>query len=271
MKVGKYNKVEEILDDEVVENDKVETLSEDSLETKIDSKETPSNSQLLGKKTEKLEDSKKTVKAKKTVKSKKTGEVIPKKKGKPRGGNSPVIGNNGYNVQPGDNTKFTLINKELFNLPNIDLKNAKEVGERLDEYFALYAKYDLKPTVAGMAYSLNCMSRNTLIAIAKDGVTGGSGYKTALPREVADIIKKAYFLMENNWESYMTSGKINPVTGIFLAKNNFGYVDKTETVLTPNTRPEEDYSIEDIKKRYDSSDFPKRLSSDSQNDSDDFE
>lgn len=68
--------------------------------------------------------------------------------------------------------------------------------------------------------------------------------------------------MENNWESYMMNGKINPVTGIFLAKNNFGYVDKTETVLTPNTKPEEEYSVEDIKKRYDSSDSIKQLSSD---------
>ena len=33
----------------------------------------------------------------------------------------------------------------------------------------------------------------------------------------------------------MTSGKINPVSGIFLGKNNFGYQDKQEYVVTPNT------------------------------------
>ena len=33
----------------------------------------------------------------------------------------------------------------------------------------------------------------------------------------------------------MSSGKINPVTGIFLAKNNFGYQDKQEYVLEPKT------------------------------------
>jgi hypothetical protein len=32
----------------------------------------------------------------------------------------------------------------------------------------------------------------------------------------------------------MTNGKINPVSGIFLGKNNFGYQDKQEYVLTPN-------------------------------------
>jgi hypothetical protein len=32
----------------------------------------------------------------------------------------------------------------------------------------------------------------------------------------------------------MQNGKINPVSGIFLGKNNFGYQDKQEYVLTPN-------------------------------------
>ena len=32
----------------------------------------------------------------------------------------------------------------------------------------------------------------------------------------------------------MQNGKINPVSGIFLMKNNFGYQDKSEVVLTPN-------------------------------------
>ena len=55
--------------------------------------------------------------------------------------------------------------------------------------------------------------------------------------------------MENMWENYMQNGKINPVSGIFLGKNNFGYQDKQEMVLTPNTNNEPDYNIDDIKKR----------------------
>ena len=52
------------------------------------------------------------------------------------------------------------------------------------------------------------------------------------------------------WENYMQNGKINPVSGIFLGKNNFGYQDKQEHVLTPNVRPDSDYSADDIRKRY---------------------
>lgn len=71
-----------------------------------------------------------------------------------------------------------------------------------------------------------------------------------LPEEVTVSIKKAYSLMENMWESYMNSGKINPVSGIFLGKNNFGYQDKQEMVLTPNQQQDSDYNEDDIRKRY---------------------
>lgn len=185
-----------------------------------------------------------------------------RKKCKPRGGNSPVIGMNGYNLQAGDNTKYMKVQIALFQMPDIDMNNPEEVAQRLSDYFQLYAEADMKPTVAGMALALNGMSRTTLRCIANDAPTGGSGYKTALPREVALVIKKAYRMMENLWETYMNSGKVNPVAGIFLGKNNYGYQDKTEYVLTPNTRDESDYSAEEIKQRYLNSPMGDRLSQD---------
>jgi len=57
-------------------------------------------------------------------------------------------------------------------------------------------------------------------------------------------------MLENMWETYMNSGKINPVSGIFLGKNNYGYQDKTEYVLTPNQQNDSDYDAEDIRQRY---------------------
>jgi hypothetical protein len=51
------------------------------------------------------------------------------------------------------------------------------------------------------------------------------------------------------WEHYMMNGKINPVSGIFLGKNNFGYQDKQEYVVTPNTK--NDYvDVETIEQKY---------------------
>lgn len=175
-------------------------------------------------------------------------EVTQVKKHGGGGKNSPVIGMNGYKLEPGDNTKFTMIGLELMRLPEIDIRNIDEVNQRLDDYFMLMGKRDVKPTVAGMAMALG-MHRRTLWAIANDAPTGGNGYPTALPAEVAHSIKRAYHMMELMWEEYMVHGKINPVTGIFLAKNNFGYQDKQEMVLTPNTS-DTVQSPQELEKRY---------------------
>lgn len=191
---------------------------------------------------------------------KKTEKDVQVIKKKPRGGNSPVIGDNGLMLEKGDNAKIMSINIALFNMQDIDMTNAQAVTGRLGEYFALYEQADLKPTVAGMAIALNGMSRQTLTAIAHDRVTGSTGYKSALPPEVTAIIKKAYKMMENMWETYMNSGKINPVSGIFLGKNNYGYQDKTEYVFTPNQQNDNDYSADEIRERYIASDQQKRLS-----------
>lgn len=176
-------------------------------------------------------------------------EEVKMIKKKPRGGNSPVIGNNGLMLNEGDNTKYLQQSMELMRLSTIDLHDPAAVNYRLEEYFGIMEKYDTKPTVAGMAMALG-MDRRTLWAIRNDQPTGGAGYKTALPLEVANSIKKAYLLMENLWENYMQNGKINPVSGIFLGKNNFGYKDKTEYVLTPNAQQDNDYDADSIRQRY---------------------
>ena len=176
------------------------------------------------------------------------GEQVVKAKGKPRGGNSPMIGDNGLMLQEGDNAKILGVNIKLFNMPKVDLHNPEAVAERLTEFFMLYAENDMKPTVAGMGMALG-LDRRRLWEI-KVGAQTTNRWIEDLPIEVKDSIKKAYSLMENLWESYMNSGKINPVSGIFLGKNNFGYQDKQEMVLTPNTQNESDFNEDDLRKRY---------------------
>ena len=180
---------------------------------------------------------------------------------KKRGNNSPVIGNNGITTESGDNTKYIAVSMELTDLPAIDLHDPKQVEDRIHDYFNIHMKYDMKPTVVGMAMALgNGITRQTLWAIKNDQPSGGAGYKTALPPEVADSIKKAYLLLENLWENYAQNGKMNPVTSIFLGKNNFGYSDKQEYVLTPNQQSDNDYDADAIRKRYIAADQQKRLS-----------
>ena len=173
-------------------------------------------------------------------------EIVAAEQKNGRGRNSPVIGDNGLMTQPGDNAKFLNVNIALMNMPSVDIMDADQVAKRINDYFVLYAENDMKPTVAGLAMALN-MDRRRLWEVKTGNFVNG---KTNLPTEVMDTIKKAYFLMENLWETYMNSGKINPVSGIFLGKNNFGYQDKTEYVLTPNQKTESDYDADEISKRY---------------------
>lgn len=184
--------------------------------------------------------------ATKKVDGTKDVQVIKKK---PRGGNSPVIGNNGLMLEDGDNNKFTSVSLQLLNMPSIDIRDEVAVQERLNEYFNLMAEKDMKPTIAGIAMALGT-TRQTLWAIKNNQPMGGNGNLPNMPPAVTDLIKKAYLLMENLWENYMVNGKINPVTGIFLGKNNYGYQDKTEYVLTPNSNQDNDYNAEDIRSRY---------------------
>ena len=171
-------------------------------------------------------------------------EAKPKKK--PRGKNigetlAPI-------TEPGDNAKYMSVSLQLFNMTAVDLHQPEMVQERLDEYFRIHMQADLKPTVAGMAMALG-IDRRRLWEI-RSGNFHTSTSLNDLPTLTTDSIKKAYDFMENLWENYMQNGKINPVSGIFLGKNNFGYQDKQEMVLTPNTHNDSDYSAEDIKKRY---------------------
>ena len=178
---------------------------------------------------------------------KKTDETKPKRKS--NGKNSPVIGDNGMMTEPGDNAKYLSVSMQLMKLPDIDLKNTEQVERRLEEYFAIHFENDLKPTVAGMGLALNGMDRRRLWEIRTGALKGGHT-EYDLPPSTVDTIKKAYKIMENLWENYMQNGKINPVSGIFLGKNNFGYTDKQEHVITPNTSSDSEYNAEDIKQRY---------------------
>ena len=181
-------------------------------------------------------------------------EIVKKK---PRGGNN-ILTDAALNVEAGDNTKYVMLGARLFNLPPIDLKDPEQVKDRLNEFFQIHAEADMKPTVSGMGMALG-LDRRRLWEI-KTGAKMGGTAEYNLPTMTLDSIKKAYNYMEILWENYMQNGKINPVSGIFLGKNNFGYQDKTEYVLTPNTNNDSDFSAEDIKKRYltassDSSDY----------------
>ena len=128
-------------------------------------------------------------------------------------------------TEPGDNRKYILHSLRLYDLPEIDLSNVEEVKDRIKQYFQICADDDMKPSVAGLALAMN-IDRRRLWELR----AGKMGKNPA----VSDTLKRTMQLLDLQMVDYMQNGKINPVSGIFLMKNNFGYADKQEVVLTPN-------------------------------------
>lgn len=162
---------------------------------------------------------------------------------------NPAMTGEALDIEPNDNVKYIMQSLKIANLPTIDLHDPVAVQNRINEYFTIIAKNGMKPTVAGLGNALNGMDRRRLWEIRTGSTSQGHNAGADLPFEVRDIIKRAYKIMEDLWENYMQNGKINPVSGIFLGKNNFGYQDKQEMVLTPNN-PESDFDAKDIADRY---------------------
>lgn len=155
-----------------------------------------------------------------------------------------TFGNNGLNLKPGDNSKYLSFALQNIAYPPINLQDSNAVMDRLNCYFNSCVDRDMKPTVAGMANSLN-VTRKDLWEIAK----GNHRPVAKFSSESADLIKKAYNLLEEMYENYMINGKVNPVAGIFMGKNHFGYQDKQEVVVTPNNPLGDEIDENEIKKR----------------------
>lgn len=140
--------------------------------------------------------------------------------------NRPDLANYGQEyVEPGDNSKYIRHALTNLNMPPIDISDPQQVSDRIDWYFNHCFESDMKPTVSGFCNSLG-ISRVTLMEWRR------GHYRESTHQA---LILRAYRIMEELWENYMLNGKVNPVSGIFLGKNQFdGYTDKQEVVVTPN-------------------------------------
>lgn len=157
-----------------------------------------------------------------------------------RGGKNNFPQMQPMDTQPGDNSKYLRHALTTLSLPPIDIANPLQVEDRLNWYFVHCADNDMKPTVNGMCNALG-IHRDTLH-------TWRTGEYRADSHQA--IVLKAYRLLEELWEDYMMNGKINPVSGIFISKNLFyGYSDKQELVVTPNTTVDS-VDIKQIEEKY---------------------
>lgn len=145
--------------------------------------------------------------------------------------NRPDLQQFGYELaEPGDNSKATMFIQALNKFDRVDLSDENAVKQRMDDFWQLCIDFDTKPQVSGMADVLG-LDRRRLWEITHDVPHRNLECSSA----TRDLIKKEYRKLEVLWEYYILNGKVNPVSAIFLGKNNFDYADKQEITLTPGS------------------------------------
>lgn len=153
--------------------------------------------------------------------------------------NSPVIGENRYNLQKGDSSRYLRHVLENRKARPIDINDPKQVEERITWYFNRCIEDDIQPAVTGLANALG-VHRDTINSW-KNGEYRGETH--------TDLIKRAYEVMMELWEINLRDGKVNPVAGIYLGKVLFGFVD--EQNITVQAKPlEQTQDIAVIEAKY---------------------
>lgn len=143
------------------------------------------------------------------------------------------------NTEPGDNARYLRFARASLSLPPIDISDPAQVEQRINDYFDFCELNDRKPNMIGMANWIG-VDRSTL----NTWKTGEYRNSTHSP-----VIKKAVNILEELWADYMQNGKINPASGIFLAKNLFQYRDEQQIVVTPNS-PLDSMTPDQVSDRY---------------------
>ena len=145
------------------------------------------------------------------------------------------------NAPPGENARRVRIARVLMSKPRFDLSSADSISERFLWYLGVCEEFDDRPTVEGFALA----SGYTRVWLWK--VLHGE--VKSVPAESINTLKRIWDMLNQMMTQYMVDGHLNPVTAIFLLKNNFGYRDQTETVVVKKD-PYESGDPEEIARRY---------------------
>lgn len=137
-------------------------------------------------------------------------------------------GNSPSTQTPRNNRDSIELVRELSRWPTIDPSDPEQLWNRFDEFCELCERHNSKILVSGLCMSFG-MSRNEVLDWSKGKRTR---LDNVLSPESADALKNILKSLEVSWECAMQNdGYRNPVTGIFLGKNNFGYKDESQTIV----------------------------------------
>lgn len=124
----------------------------------------------------------------------------------------------GVVIESGENARYLEHILKSFSMGRVDIDDVQAVEERAEQYFKSCLEDDMKPGVVGFCNYLG-ISRSHFVDITNGKIKCKS----------VDTMKKVKHILEEYMEACMQNGKVNPVSGIFLMKNNYAnYTDKQE-------------------------------------------
>ncbi len=169
-------------------------------------------------------------------------ELVTQKKLKGSGLSKRAYHYNGEDLTPtrSDMSRFIRQARESVELPEIDISDPEQVQNRINWYLDRCESNGLKPTILGLCNVLG-IDRKTLYRWSA-GIDRASTHQK--------MIVRYKNLLEELWEMEMLEGKINPVVGIFIGKNHFGYVDKQDIVVTPNNPFGDTTPVAELEEKY---------------------
>lgn len=144
-------------------------------------------------------------------------------------------------TEPGEISRMLKQAMTISHWPAIDTDDADQVAARIDQYHEFCYQNDIKPEMSSMALALG-VNRSTLWKWE-------NGVESNKPQAVRNTIKKGREINEILMVQLMQNGKINPVTGIFLLKNNHEFRDQQDVVITPNN-PMNNVDPEQARRKY---------------------
>lgn len=185
-----------------------------------------------------------------------------KRKMKPRGGNSPVIGDNGINLKDGDASKaaetimFIIRNDTYFGDTFSMIRTEQDLCDLAATPFNAESIESMKRRFVGFVGY--CMMKDvrfgnetayTAIGVTKDDVYNWEHGRSKTP-EHCEFIKKVKDFCRTYRELMGAAGLLNPVTLVWWQKNYDGLVDRQEVVLTPNNPLGAELTAQEISAKY---------------------
>lgn len=145
------------------------------------------------------------------------------------------------NPAEGENRAYLTHSLTIAKLPKINTKDAEAVAQRTQEYFQLCLENDYRPTVAGYALALHC---------SRQQVTNWMNGNAHCPPDVLEVVMLARGIINSELEGYIIEGKLNPIAGIFLGRNNFGYTNEDHAEPDRIDALGEAQDPEELKRKY---------------------